>query len=61
LQITKLGAVFGMGAAPWFEIWTAVPLGVVLGLSPLAAAAAAVAGNLVSVGAMVMLMPRLKF
>lgn len=56
----KLGAVFGMGAAPWFEIWTAVPLGVLLGLSLPVATAAAVAGNVVSVAAMVAVLPRLR-
>lgn len=58
--VAKTGAVFAMGAAPWFEIWTAVPLGVILGLSPSVAMAAAVAGNVVSVAVMVAVLPRLK-
>ncbi len=58
--IVKLAAVFGIGAAPWFEIWAAVPLGVVMGLSPTVAVIAAVTGNVVSVAAMVAVMPRLK-
>jgi uncharacterized membrane protein len=60
LLLLKVTAVFGMGAAPWFEIWTAVPLGVMMGLSPSVAMAAAVTGNLASVAGMVALMPRIR-
>lgn len=56
----KAIAVFGMGATPWFEIWTAVPLGVIMGLSPAVATVAAVTGNIVSVAVMVAVLPRLK-
>lgn len=55
----KLAAVFGLGAAPWFEILVAVPVGVVLGLTPAVATAAAVAGNVASVAALVLVLPRL--
>jgi uncharacterized membrane protein len=58
--LLKLAAVFGLGAAPWVEIFAAVPAGVVMGLTPAAAAAAAVAGNVVSVVALVAVLPRLK-
>ncbi len=58
--LLKLAAVFGLGAAPWFEILAAVPAGVLMGLTPAAAAAAAVAGNVVSVVALVAVLPRVK-
>ncbi len=58
--LLKLAAVFGLGAAPWFEIIVAVPAGVVMGLTPVVATAAAVAGNVLSVVALVAVLPRLK-
>ncbi|MCD5406917.1 MAG: small multi-drug export protein [Desulfotomaculum sp.] len=52
--------VFAMGALPWFEIWTAVPLGVVLGFSPFTATVIAIIGNVLSIILMIALFPHLK-
>lgn len=58
--ILKLLIVFGVGAAPGIEVWIAVPLGVLMGLSPPVVAAAAVTGNVASVAALVVMLPRFK-
>lgn len=58
--LLKLAAVFGLGAAPWFEIIVAVPAGVVMGLTPAVATAAAVAGNVVSIAVLMAVLPRLR-
>lgn len=58
--VLKLLVVFGVGAAPGIEVWIAIPLGVIMGLSPPVAAAAAVTGNIASVAALVAMLPRLK-
>ena len=47
--IGKLAAVFCMSMVPVVELRGAIPLGVAAGLHPLAAAAAAVLGNMVPV------------
>ena len=48
-MIGKLAAVFCMSMVPVVELRGAIPLGVAAGLHPLAAAAAAVLGNMVPV------------
>ena len=48
-MIGKLAAVFCMSMVPVVELRGAIPLGVAAGLHPLAAAAAAVLGNMVAV------------
>lgn len=52
--------VFGAGAVPGIEVYIAVPLGVIMGNSPLVAALVAVVGNVASVSALVAAWPRLK-
>ena len=58
--IIKILVVFGVGVAPGIEIWVAIPLGVIMGLSPPVAALAAVTGTVLSVGTLVAALPRLK-
>lgn len=54
----KLAAVFCMSMVPVVELRGAIPLGVASGLHPLAAAAAAMAGNMVPVPFILLLLRR---
>lgn len=49
-----------IGAIPGIEIYIAVPLGVIMGLSPLMAAILAVSGNILTVAAMALTFPHFK-
>lgn len=44
----KAGSVFVIAAAPWLELWVAIPFGIILGLSPAAAFSLGVIGNFLS-------------
>ncbi len=57
LPLLQIGAVFLMGAAPWLEIWIAVPAGVLMGLSPPVALFAAVLGNFLAVLGIALFIP----
>lgn len=58
--IFKMLITFVIGAVPGIEIYLAIPLGVIIGLSPLMAAIAAVTGNVLTVVALSLAVPRFK-
>jgi len=52
--VYAIAVVFLIGAAPWLEVWVAIPVGIAMGLNPVIAFAAAVTGNFVPLIAIVL-------